>query len=136
MSQKFHNKKGIILGREDQERDFIFCTDVANAFLTAAEEGKTQSIYNIGSGQSRTIESLCSFLKMRKEIIPINIPWPNKTWADISKFQFDCNWQPRIPFETGMKFSMEVLSSWENSRAWELNDYEKLIHPLRKKQSL
>jgi UDP-glucose 4-epimerase len=133
MSHKFNNSKAIILGSESQERDFIFCTDVANAFLTAAEEGSSQALYNIGSGKSFSLYQLCTLLKLKREVLPVKNIWPQKSWADISKFQFDCNWQPRVPFESGIQFSLDVLPAWKDSKRWGINDLEKLIHPLRKK---
>ncbi len=133
MSHKYHNSKAIILGPEDQERDFVFCTDVANAFLTAAEEAPGGSIYNIGSGKSYTLYELCTLLNIKRQVVSINHMSPKKSWADISKFQFDCNWQPRVPFENGVQFSIDVLPAWKNSTPWGVNEFERLIQPLRKR---
>ncbi len=136
MTHKFNGTKAYILGPEDQQRDFIFCTDVANAFLTAAEEAPDGALYNIGSGKSNTLYDLCSLLKIKRQSLPVRPLRSTKSWADISKFQFDCNWQPRVPFESGIQFSMDVLPAWENSKEWSINDLERLILPLRKKNRI
>ncbi len=133
MTHKLNQSCAVLLGPEDQERDFIFCTDVANAFLTAAEEAPSGAVYNIGSGKSYSLYELCNRLNIKREVIAIKHMWPKKSWADISKFQFDCNWQPRVPFENGIQFSIDVLPAWKNSRPWGKNEFEKLIQPLRKK---
>jgi len=136
MTHKLHQSKAIILGQESQERDFVFCTDVANAFLTAAEEAPAGSIYNIGSGRSFSLYQLCTLLKVKRDSLPVKNLWPERSWADISKFQFDCNWQPRVPFETGIQFSVDVLPAWKDSKRWGINELEKLILPLRKKSKI
>lgn len=48
----------IQLGDVDTERDFIFVDDTVEAFIKAAEKGKHGEIYNIGSGEKRTIKSI------------------------------------------------------------------------------
>lgn len=112
-----------VIGDGSDARDFIYCTDVANAFFIAALQGKSEEIYNIGSGTATELNTIINKLGGKRIKLKHLDDKPEKTWANVSKFQFDCNWQPRIPFETGLSYCLEVISDWENSNSW---DQEKL----------
>lgn len=125
MQQKANNQPLTIVGDGTHARDFVYCTDVANAFLIAAMEGKDGEVYNIGSGKPSTLNEITDCIKGKKSFIKNKEDEPDKTWADISKIQFDCNWQPRIPLESGVEFSLDVLKDWSDGPSW---DQEKLNH--------
>jgi UDP-glucose 4-epimerase len=125
MQQKANDQPLTIVGDGSHARDFIYCTDVANAFWVTAKEGKNGEIYNIGSGKATTLNEITDCIKGKKAFIKNLKDEPNKTWADISKIQFDCNWQPRIPLESGVEFSLDVLEDWASDPLW---DQEKLSY--------
>lgn len=128
LKQKLKGKPLTVIGNGDHARDFVYCTDVANAFYIAALEGKDSEVYNIGSGQATTLNEFTDLLKAKKSYIKDKIDEPQKTWGDISKFQFGCNWQPRIPLTSGVEFSLDVLSDWKDAPDWDeesLNNFFK-----------
>ncbi len=128
MKQKKSNHPLTIIGDGSNARDFVYCTDVANAFFIAALEGKNGEVYNIGSGQAVTLNEFTDQLKGKKKYIKNKEDEPKKTWGDISKFQFHCNWQPRIPLASGIEFSLDAIDDWEDTPEWDedgLNEFLK-----------
>lgn len=126
MKQKNQGQPLTVVGDGSHARDFIYCTDVANAFYIAALEGKEGEVYNIGSGKAVSLNEITDQVKGKKIFLKNREDEPSKTWADISKFQFDCNWQPRIPLESGIEFSLDVLDEWKGDATWNeesLNDF-------------
>ena len=122
MKQKNQDQPLTVVGDGSHARDFVYCTDVANAFYIAALEGKDGEIYNIGSGKAVTLNEITDRIKGKKLFIKNKEDEPVKTWADISKFQFDCNWQPRTPMESGVEFSLDVLEDWKGDNNWDENN--------------
>lgn len=118
MKQKCNEQALTVVGDGTHARDFIYCTDVANAFYIAALEGKADEVYNIGSGKAISLNEFTDRIKGKKLFLKNKEDEPTKTWADISKFQFDCNWQPRIPLESGVEFSLDVLNDWKDDISW------------------
>jgi len=113
-----------IVGNGEHARDFVYCTDVSNAFYVAALEGKSGEAYNIGAGIAVEIKTIASMLKGKITYLKEVKDEPIKTWADISKFQFDCSWQPRIPMESGIEFSLDVINQWADMPLWSKEDLD------------
>ena len=57
------NKQLTIYGDGEQTRDFINVKDIAKANLLAAEQNKVSGVYNIGCGESITINKLSEIMK-------------------------------------------------------------------------
>ncbi|MCR9202993.1 MAG: NAD-dependent epimerase/dehydratase family protein [Halobacteriovoraceae bacterium] len=115
-----HDKKPLtVVGDGSHARDFISCTDVANAFYVAAKEAKDGEVYNVGSGQATELNLILNKLGNQRIQLKSQKDQPSKTWANITKFEFDCHWQPRIPLETGIEFCKDVLEDWKNSPEWD-----------------
>ncbi len=132
MKQSLQDKPLTFIGEKDQIVDFIYCTDVANAFLTASEEVKSGEAYNIGSGKPHSLQEIANFLRSNSIHDNSTHLHSQKSWADISKFQFDSNWQPRVPLSSGIEFSLEVVKEWENSKTWDHDELEKFLLPWEK----
>ena len=50
LAQKLHGKPFTVVGDGTQQRDFVYVTDVARAYLQAAESDRKGEIYNLGGG--------------------------------------------------------------------------------------
>lgn len=119
MKQKAEGMNLTIVGNGQHARDFVYCTDVSNALYIAAIEGNDGEAYNVGSGRSIELCELATLLKSKTTSLKDLKDEPIKVWADISKFQFDCNWQPRVPIESGVAFSLDVLEDWNKAPLWD-----------------
>jgi UDP-glucose 4-epimerase len=118
LAQKLANKPMTIVGDGNQTRDFTYVTDVANALLSAAKSNKTEQIYNIGSGNTVSINKLVELLGGEKTHIPKRPGEPDCTYADISKIKTELNWSPKISIEDGVKLVLENIEYWRNAPVW------------------
>ena len=118
LAQKLANKPMTIVGDGNQTRDFTYVTDVANALLVVAESNKTEQIYNIGSGNTVSINRLVELLGGKKTHIPKRPGEPDCTFADISKIKSELNWTPKISIEEGVNLVLENIEYWRNAPVW------------------
>lgn len=119
LAQKLAGKPFTVVGDGNQSRDFIFATDVAAAFLAAAESDKTGEIYNLGAGNPQTVNRLVELLGGEVTWIPKRPGEPECTWADISKIKSDLGWEPRVSFEEGVATMLQHIDYWSDAPLWE-----------------
>ena len=62
LAQKLAAKPFTVVGDGTQTRDFIFVTDVANAFVQAAESQVEEEVFNVGSGNTYSVNYLVVLL--------------------------------------------------------------------------
>ena len=118
LAQKLDGKPYTVVGDGEQTRDFIFVTDVADAFVAAAYSDKRGEVYNVGAGQPQSINKLVSLLGGETMYIPKRPGEPDCTWADISKIQAQLQWKPRVSFEEGVAKMMEYSDYWTDAPVW------------------
>src|SRR4051812_4308093 len=93
-----------------QRRDFVHVHDVARACVMALESDHTDDVFNIGSGQSRTIVSVAQDLARvmgRSQMTPsITAKYRagdiRHCFADITKSERLLGFAPRVRFEDGL----------------------------------
>lgn len=112
----FNGEELLIFGEKGTVRDYIHVSDVASGIISALEQGKPGSSYNIGSGVGRNnkeildivfslakqknLQTKVKILPPRDFDVPINI-------LDCKKIKADTGWLPKISFEEGIR------SCWE-----------------------
>jgi nucleoside-diphosphate-sugar epimerase len=95
----------------EQRWDYIYVTDAAEAVYQAAVSPKAAGVYNLGSGQVRTIRHIAE--RIREQIDP-NLPLgfgevpyrPDQVMhlqANIERLRQDLGWFPRVPLDLGLK---------------------------------
>ncbi len=120
LAQKINNKPFTVVGDGNQTRDFTYVTDVVDAFITCLSNKKSiGKIYNVGSGNTYSINLLVKLLEGTVINIPKRPGEPDKTFANIKKITEDLNWKPKITFEIGVKNMLENISYWEEAPIWE-----------------
>jgi UDP-glucose 4-epimerase len=70
LRQKLAGKPYTVVGDGKQTRDFIYVTDVAEAFWRAAETDHSGRIYNIGAGNPQSVNRLVELLGGPVEHLP------------------------------------------------------------------
>ena len=84
--QKLAGKPFTVVGDGTQRRDFLYVTDVAEAFLArgrdAAQPGE---IWNLGAGNPQSVNRLVELLGGPVVHIPKRPGEPDCTWADIAQ---------------------------------------------------
>lgn len=102
-----------------QNYDFVYVTDVANAFYLIAKNGKPFCEYMIGSSHARPLKEF--ILEMQKELAPDVMPvfgdipftgtnMPLSTF-DTSLTETDTGFKAKIGFAEGTKMTMEWLKT-------------------------
>lgn len=117
--QKLAGKPFTVVGDGTQKRDFLYASDVAGAFLLAAECDKTGEIWNLGAGNPQSVNRLVELIGGSAVYIPKRPGEPDVTWADISKISRDLGWHPRIPFEQGVAWMMAEIENWRDAPLWD-----------------
>jgi len=117
--QKLAGKPYTVVGDGTQKRDFVYASDVASAFLKAAETDKSGEIWNLGAGNPQSINRLVELIGGPIVHIPKRPGEPDVTWAEITKITRDLNWKPRIPFEQGVALMMAEIENWRDAPLWD-----------------
>jgi dTDP-L-rhamnose 4-epimerase len=112
-----NNKAPLVFEDGEQRRDFVHVLDVARACHLALEtKGVEGLVFNIGSGQSRTILSIAEDLAevLGKPRIAPQITGKYRAgdirhcFADIALSRNKLGFEPKVPFQEGL----EQLSDW------------------------
>ena len=107
----------IRVGNVDVSRDFSDVRDVVRAYYLALTKGAAGEVYNIGSGQARSVrsilEGLLSLSRVELEyredaerVRAVDVPLIE---ADCSRFRSATGWKPQIPFERSLQ---DILDYW------------------------
>ncbi len=118
LKQKLENKQLTVVGDGSQKRDFVYATDVTEAFYRAAMTKKSGEIYNVGAGNPQAISYLVQLLGGDIEYIPKRPGEPDCTWADITKITNDLAWQPKVSFELGVSYIVKDIEYWRTAPLW------------------
>ncbi len=117
--QKLAGKPFTVVGDGTQGRDFLYVTDVARAFLAAAETDEVGETYNLGAGDPQSVNRLVELLGGGVVYIPKRPGEPDCTWADIAKITRDLNWAPAISFEEGVGRMVAEIDNWRDAPLWD-----------------
>jgi len=117
--QKLAGKAFTVVGDGTQRRDFVYASDVAEAFHLAAETSKTGEIWNLGGGDPQSVNRLVQLLGGEVVYIPKRPGEPDVTWADITKITRDLGWRPRVSFEEGVARMVAEIEHWRDAPLWD-----------------
>ncbi len=123
--QKLENKPFTVVGDGKQTRDFLYVTDVASAFLAAAETEFSGKIYNLGANKPRSVNELIKIIGGPVVYIPKRPGEPECTWADTTKISNELGWSAKVDFADGVKKMLENISLWKDAPLWEPNTISK-----------
>ena len=117
--QKLEGKPFTVVGDGTQRRDFLYASDVASAFMAAAETEVTGRTWNLGAGDPQSINHLVELLGGESVGVPKRPGEPDCTWADITRIQADLGWAPKISFEEGVARMVENIDAWKDAPLWD-----------------
>ncbi len=119
------------VGDLEARRDFIDVRDVARALIALAERGRANTVYNVGTGQSRKVGKGLDVLKQLSGRIvtiesskEIGARGPSDSRADIGRISSETGWRPVVPFEESLRDLWEDVQSADTDktsqkhRAW------------------
>jgi UDP-glucose 4-epimerase len=117
--QKLAGKPYTVVGDGNQTRDFIYVTDVAKAFLAAAQTKKVGQVYNVGAGAPQRVNRLVELLGGEVVYVPKRPGEPDCTWADTGKITSELKWAPTVPFEKGVAKMLTEIGNWKDAPLWD-----------------
>jgi len=118
LAQKLAGQKYTVVSDGKQTRDFTFVTDVAAAFVKAAQSDLHGEIMNVGSGDHYSINRLVELLGGDKVHIPKRPGEPDCTFADTRKIRKLLGWEPRVSFEDGVATMLKHIDYWREAPVW------------------
>jgi UDP-glucose 4-epimerase len=117
--QKLAGKPYTVVGDGTQRRDFVYVTDVARAFLAAAETAENGECYNVGAGNPQSVNRLVEILGGDVVHIPKRPGEPDCTWANIEKITHRLGWRPTVEFEEGVRRMLADIELWRDATLWD-----------------
>jgi UDP-glucose 4-epimerase len=119
LAQKLAGKPFTVVGDGAQTRDFVFVTDVAGAYVKAAQSDVAGEAFNIGSGGTYSVNRLVELLGGVGVVhIPKRPGEPECTFADIRKIRRMLGWEPKVSFEEGVRIVLERIDYWRQAPVW------------------
>jgi len=119
LRQKLAGKPYTVVGDGTQSRDFLYVTDVARAFLAAADTRHVGRFWNLGAGNPQSVNRLVELLGGEKVHIPKRPGEPECTWADIARITAELGWKPLVSFEEGVSRIVANIDYWRNAPLWD-----------------
>jgi UDP-glucose 4-epimerase len=116
--QKLAGYPFTVVGDGTQSRDFIYASDVAAAFLAAAETDIVGERFNVGAGNPQSVNRLVELLEGDVVYVPKRPGEPDCTFADIMKIKTRLGWSPKISFEEGVSRMTAEITRWNDAPLW------------------
>jgi UDP-glucose 4-epimerase len=118
LAQKLAGKPLTVVGDGRQTRDFTYVTDIVGAILAAVQSESTGKIYNVGSGDTVSVNRLVELLGGEKVHIPKRPGEPDFTFADITKIRCELGWEPQVSIEEGVAEILKNIDYWKDAPVW------------------
>ena len=125
LAQKLKGSPFTVVGDGTQTRDFTYVTDVAAAFIKAAQSEVSGEAMNVGSGNHYSVNRLVELLGGPVVHIPKRPGEPNCTFADTNKINRLLAWEPKVAFEDGVRNMLDSIQNWSDAPVWNVNTIEK-----------
>jgi UDP-glucose 4-epimerase len=125
LKQKLAGKPFTVVGDGTQTRDFVYASDVAEAFLGAAESEESGEVWNLGAGNPQSVNRLIELLGGPVVHLPKRPGEPDCTFADIGKIRRELGWAPKVSFEEGVRRIVAEIDYWRDAPLWDADSIAK-----------
>ena len=115
IKQLISKKPLTIVGDGNQKRDFLYISDLCEAFYKASIANYKNEIFNLGSGNPNKINYLAKLIYDKKVFLPWRPGEPRKTDANIDKISKKLNWKPKISLKEGIKIILKNIDWWKKA---------------------
>jgi UDP-glucose 4-epimerase len=106
----------VVYGDGRQTRDYIYVTDVANAFVLACEGGQA-STFNLGWGRESSVLDLLKVLQrvalapVEPSFEPLRAGELSRSALDSTRLRSTLGWEPRVGLEEGLALTYEYYDA-------------------------
>ena len=118
LAQKLQGRPLTVVGDGTQSRDFTFVSDVADAFVTAAESDVAGEIFNVGTGNPVSVNRVVELLRGDVVRVPRRPGEPDRTHADVRKIGARLGWRPKVSIEEGVRILLDHIDDWRAAPVW------------------
>src|SRR3972149_3005713 len=118
LAQKLQGRPLTGVGDGTQSRDFTFVSDVADAFVTAAESDVAGEVFNVGTGSPVSVNRLVALLRGDVVHVPKRPGEPDRTHADVRKIGARLGWRPKVSIEGGVRILLDHIDDWRAAPVW------------------
>lgn len=125
LRQKIAGKPFTVVGDGTQKRDFVYVSDVANAFYLASTTDICGERFNLGAGDPQPVNRLVELLGGEVVYIPKRPGEPEATHANITKITEQLGWKQKISFEEGVGLMLDNIDYWKNAPLWDQESIDK-----------
>lgn len=132
-----------IHGDGSHMRNFLYCTDAAEAFDAVLHKGEIDSVYNIGSptevSNLQVIQALMKILGLTDEAKYMTYV-KDRAFNDV-RYSIDSSrlhalgWCPKVSWEEGLKMTVEWYQNPENLNRWPNYQNGLVAHPSLERSS-
>jgi len=129
LKQKLSGKPFTVVGDGTQRRDFVFVSDVAEAFVLAGLTSLSGRVWNLGSGNPQSVNRLVELLGGEVIHIPKRPGEPDATWANPAAIQRDLGWTQKVSFEEGVAMVLANIDYWADAPLWDENSIAEATKP-------
>jgi UDP-glucose 4-epimerase len=119
LAQKLAGKPMTVVGDGTQTRDFTYVADVAAAFVAAMTSDVADTIFNVGSGGTYSVNRLVELLGGEVVHIPKRPGEPDCTFADVSRIGARIGWRAQTSLEDGVAKMLERIDDWRDAPVWD-----------------
>ena len=124
LAQKLAREPFTVVGDGTQTRDFTYVSDVVDVLIEAAKKDISGEIFNVGSGETVSINRIVDLLDGSKVYVPKRPGEPDCTFADIRKICRQLSWEPKVPIEEGVEKLLSTIDGWRGAPVWTPEDIE------------
>ena len=118
LTQKLYNKQFKVVCNGKQTRDFTYVSDIVDALIMASKSNIKFDVFNVGSGQTISVNYIISLLGGKKVKIPKRPGEPDITFANIKKIKKKLKWKPKIKIKKGIKLLLDNINYWKKAPVW------------------
>jgi len=118
LAQKINNLPLTIVGDGMQSRDFTYISDIIDVLVIVSKSKIFSDIFNVGSGQSVSVNYIVKLLNGKRVEIPKRPGEPDVTFANIKKIRNRLKWKPKVKIEQGIKLLIENINYWKKAPIW------------------
>jgi len=117
--QMLHGENPVVNGTGEQERDFVFVSDVVAANLQSLVHG-TGAIYNIGSGRGTSVNRIFELLagltgySGEKQHASPKQGEVFRIFLDAGRANAELHWKPEVPLEDGLRLTVDYFKDHVN----------------------